>query len=592
MGISLVKRQEERTESSVRVAFYMRVSTAEQSLEGYSPDFQKAQLLDHVKRKEYRGWITRPEWHFFDVGSGSEMEGRQQLQRLMECVRRDQIDIILVWKIDRLSRNLSDLLGLFDEFSKHRVGFASMKEDLDFTGPIGRLIYQVFGALAEFERETIKLRTEEGRKASALAGNYVGTIAPYGFEAVPNPGGKGRKLQIIPHEGEIVKQVFHWFVYDHWSAHRIATELNHLKVPKGKANKSARGTAWREFTIRTMLGSEEYRGVFITNRYKLVQKKPRKHEELPREEWIIVHMPAIVDDIIYYMAQERLKETSLKRGGGGAEQYLLRSKLIEVGTGRRFVGYLSAAKTKNYRRKQYQQGPLHYRSLSIAAKPLDTFVWSTIERALTDPEGFLRLHEESSPSGLEQDKLTRSLRIAEERLSEVNAKIEKVNEDYYAKRIDDSERQNWLDRFKDERNAALDMKLASERDLGALGNYKAACDNLREVAQRFQRNSRKFTFEEQQAIVDMLVERVEILDNDDGRSAKLLLRFDPKKIASSMPGVEPDRVLLKPKTRVAGSKTVVDGASEGSGYFLFALETNVDCLGSNQFRKRVLSARI
>src|SRR5438067_326129 len=73
MGISLVKRQpaEERAPSAVRVAFYMRVSTAEQELEGYSPEFQKTQLLEHVKRKDYKGWVTRPEWHFFDVGSGS-----------------------------------------------------------------------------------------------------------------------------------------------------------------------------------------------------------------------------------------------------------------------------------------------------------------------------------------------------------------------------------------------------------------------------------------------------------------------------------------------------------------------------------------
>src|SRR4051812_14907686 len=101
MGISLIKRQpaEGRAKDEVRVAFYMRVSTAEQELEGYSPEFQKSQLLEHVKRKEYRGWVTRPEWHFFDVGSGSEMESRRQLQRLLACVRAGQVDIVLVWKI-------------------------------------------------------------------------------------------------------------------------------------------------------------------------------------------------------------------------------------------------------------------------------------------------------------------------------------------------------------------------------------------------------------------------------------------------------------------------------------------------------------
>src|SRR5437588_408167 len=112
MGISLVKPQpaEERTKAEVRVAFYMRVSTAEQELEGYSPEFQRDQLLDHVRRKDFKGWMTKPEWHFFDVGSGSEMEGRKALQRLMGMIRCGEVDLVLVWKIDRLSRSLSDLL--------------------------------------------------------------------------------------------------------------------------------------------------------------------------------------------------------------------------------------------------------------------------------------------------------------------------------------------------------------------------------------------------------------------------------------------------------------------------------------------------
>src|SRR5581483_3270553 len=251
MGISLVKKSvaEQRTKDQIRVAFYMRVSTAEQELEGYSPQFQKDQLFEHVQRKAYKGWITKPAWHFFDVGSGVEFEGRQQLQHLLDFVRAGEIDIILVWKIDRLSRSLSDLLRLFDDFSRHGVGFASSKEELDFTGPIGRLIYQVFGALAEFERETIKMRTEEGRLASALAGNYTGSVAPYGFESVPNTGGKGRKLRLIAAEADIVRQIFHWFIYDRWTPGRIADELNGMGVPKGRANKTTGGSKWLETTI-------------------------------------------------------------------------------------------------------------------------------------------------------------------------------------------------------------------------------------------------------------------------------------------------------------------------------------------------------
>src|SRR5947209_2552117 len=99
MGISLVKRPpvDERAKPTVRVALYMRVSTAEQELEGYSPQFQRDQLLEHIRRKDFKGWVTKPEWHFFEVGSGSEMEGRQGLQQMLELVRRSEVDLVLVW---------------------------------------------------------------------------------------------------------------------------------------------------------------------------------------------------------------------------------------------------------------------------------------------------------------------------------------------------------------------------------------------------------------------------------------------------------------------------------------------------------------
>jgi hypothetical protein len=121
-----------------------------------------------------------------------------------------------------------------------------------------------------------------------------------------------------------------------WTPGSIADELNRTGVPKGRANRMVGGTRWREDSVRSMLGSEEYRGVFITNRYRLVQKKPRKHEERPREEWIVVRMPAIIDDVLYCMAQERLVECSRKPRGGGGNRPFRRTQHRQ--RGRQLVG--------------------------------------------------------------------------------------------------------------------------------------------------------------------------------------------------------------------------------------------------------------
>lgn len=547
----------------VRVAFYMRVSTAEQNLSGYSPEFQLEQLNEHVKRKEYKGWHTESKWHFFDVGSGGKIEGRPNLQKLIELVKEEKVDLVLVWKIDRLSRNLSDLLELFEVMDSHGVGFASMKEDLDFTGTIGKLIFQIFGALAEFERENIRMRTEEGRKASAKSGNYVGGSVPYGYIDMPNIGAKGRKLQLVPEEAKIVKQIFEWFVYEDKNAKWITNELNKIGAPKGKASRRKKGTHWAENSVRVMLSYEEYRGVYITNRYKLIAKNPRRYEERPKEEWILVRIPPILDDMLFYMAQEKLKRTAAKPGkGGGVEQYLLRGKLMETSTGRGFVGYLSAKNTKNYRRKQFKAEGKHYPSLSIAAKPLEDFVWKHIETAIFDPEGFLRLHQENDLRTAREAELSKQLETYEDALTTANQKIERVKSDFYDGKIEEAERGEWLAKYEDQREGAFEGKQNAERELTRLASYEIACDHLREFSAKFEKGIKSFTFDQKRKIMDMLVERVEITEGDP-RTANVLLRFDPKEIASRIPGIEPSMLKRKPKKEDMNSVFDGNGGRQG-----------------------------
>ena len=511
----------------IRVAFYMRVSTAEQKLEGYSPEFQLQQLNEHVKRKEYKGWYTETKWHFFDVGSGGKIEGRPNLQKLIELVKEEKVDLVLVWKIDRLSRNLSDLLELFETMDTHGVGFASMKEDLDFTGTIGKLIFQIFGALAEFERENIRMRTEEGRKASAKAGNYVGGSIPYGYVDLPNPGGKGRGEQ------------------------------------KGKASRFKGSLKWHENTLRVMLSYEEYRGIYITNRYKLIAKNPRKYEERPKEEWILVRIPPIIDDMLFYMAQEKLKRTAAKPGkGGGTEQYLLRGKLMELPSGRGFVGYLSAKDTKNYRRKQYKEEGKYFPSISVAAKPLEDFVWKHIETAIFDPDGFLRLHNKNDLRREREAALIKQLQTYEDALSVANRKIDRVKSDFYDGKIEESERAEWLAKYEDQREGAFEGKKKAGLELNRLASYAIACDHLHEFSAKFEKGIKSFTFDQKRKIMDMLVERVEIAEGDP-RTANVLLRFDPKEIAARIPGVEP--ALLKNKPKKADMRSVFNASGGRQG---------------------------
>lgn len=519
----------------LRVAFYGRVSTQEQSLEGYSPQFQQEQLQEHLKRKDYKGWFTKHEWHFFDVGSGSEYEERKDLQRLLGLVRKKEIDLVLVWKIDRLSRNLSDLLNLFEEMDKYGVGFASVKEDLDFTGAIGKLIFQIFGALAEFERENIKMRTEEGKKASAMQGNYVGGSIPYAYEALKNSNGKGKKLRLIKGEAAVVKQIFEWFAYERKPVTWITKMLNDTGVPKSRGNSRATTKRWHDSTVIQMLRNEIYRGAYITNRLRLISRKPEQYEERPQAQWIYTQVDAAIDDVLFYTAQERLEKRRLyaSQGGGGKERYMLRGKLWDMETGRKFVGYTMGIGTKHYRRKQFYRGEHRVPNMSVAGGMLEDIVWGLMQKALNEPEAFLALHKTSGSTEVTEG-LGAQLRSAEDELSAMNARIEKARLLLYEDGNNESNIREDIAKFEGQRDMLFSEKKRLETELTKQSQYQLACEHLRYFSFKYKDMS-SFSYEEKQKLIDMFVERIEIYSSGKERSMKVYYRFDPKAVSGAIP---------------------------------------------------------
>lgn len=233
-----VRSVERTVEKPVRVAAYVRVSTDEQLSSGYGIEMQVDSLLSLINdyKGKHNGWTIDWERHYFcdDGKSGADLE-RPAFKRMMKCVKAGEIDLIVVYKIDRLSRNLSHLLNFFEEIQSHGASFFSLKENVDFSGAIGKLTFQIFGALAEFERETIRTRTAEGKIASARMGNFVKNGPPYGYMKVPNKiMAKGSVLEIVPEERVWVERVFEWFVYEGKNYADIARILTETGVPKGR----------------------------------------------------------------------------------------------------------------------------------------------------------------------------------------------------------------------------------------------------------------------------------------------------------------------------------------------------------------------
>jgi len=156
----------------MKVAIYTRVSTDEQASEGYSLQVQEEFLKDHVQKY---GWeVYHPNGAgsiYTDEMSGYKLE-RPGLQRMMEDARNKKFDMILVYKIDRLSRRLKDLENIRTELEEYDVHLKSATEPFDTTDSSGRLMFQQLGAFAEFERSRIKERVFPGMVKGVQNGNW------------------------------------------------------------------------------------------------------------------------------------------------------------------------------------------------------------------------------------------------------------------------------------------------------------------------------------------------------------------------------------------------------------------------------------
>jgi len=149
-----------------RVALYARVSTADK---GQDPEVQLSELREYCER---RGWKISRE--YVDRGISGSRESRPELDQLMVDARRRQFDALAVWKIDRLGRSLKHLVMTLAELDSLGVAFISLKDNLDLSTPSGRLMFQIIGAMGEFEKALIQERVRAGLKYARAKGKRLG----------------------------------------------------------------------------------------------------------------------------------------------------------------------------------------------------------------------------------------------------------------------------------------------------------------------------------------------------------------------------------------------------------------------------------
>lgn len=151
---------------SARVAIYARVSTTNH---GQDAGLQTRDLRQFA---EASGWQLADE--YVDAGVSGAKDSRPELNRLMADAKRRRFDVVLVWKLDRFGRSLRHLVNALAEFESLGIAFVSLSDNLDLTTASGRLMFNIIGAMAEFERELIRERVKAGMKNAKAKGTRIG----------------------------------------------------------------------------------------------------------------------------------------------------------------------------------------------------------------------------------------------------------------------------------------------------------------------------------------------------------------------------------------------------------------------------------
>ena len=508
----------------MKIALYARVSTNRQ-MQSQSIEQQIERLHEAVA--QHSDWELAPEYIYRDDGYSGARLNRPGLDRLRDAASMAAFELVLVTAPDRLARKYVHQVLLIEELKKLGCDIQFLERPMQDDDPHDQLLLQIRGAVAEYERNLIAERMRRGRQAKLRAGTLLPwTRAPYGYILDPERPRDPSRVRIDPVKANIVRQIFAWYtdmeipVSLHW----VVRKLNEQQIPTPRGVKR-----WNPSTVRGILHSPTYIGIAYSGRTRPVPARQRKSALLPvgrgqsiqpntPEEWIVVSVPAIIDQEIFDAAQSRLdKNRNMARRNNKSHEYLLRG-LVSCGqchlssTGRsqgKYHYYKCRGRTDVHRAAKGDRCIARY----VPSPALDKLVWQDLCRIVADPD--LITHEleraqagEWLPQALQAKRNTvrqalASLERQQERLLEVYLAEIIMRDEFERKRQELIRTQNGLQ----QQLRQLEHQAQKQIETLTLAN------NIQEFCQRIQPTLDNLNFEQRRQLVELLIDRV-IVDDE------------------------------------------------------------------------------
>ena len=365
----------------------IRVSTVRQ-LEGTSPEKQLEKIHNLAKNQ---GYLISDENTWMIAESGAKQD-RLGFKQALEATQRGGITRLYVFSIDRLGRNLTDLLIFLRQMEDLEIEvWSADKEEIlqedDF-------LVQILGAVASLERRQIFQRTQDGLVRAIKEGKFPGGIIAYGYELNHDT----KRLEVNEEEAKVIRMMFDWTVRERVSCTIIADRLNAMHIPthyikderkihyRGKRVPKKTTGLWRSGRIRNMLKNPAYYGEFMYGKRSTKKGRPL----------IKGFSPAIVSKEVYEDAQKVLLNNRLFNPEKPRRNYLLRG-LIRCGNcGKAYCGSVSKVGPNRSKEKRYYRcnGVTQWRKLgcpkcsakSLVADEIEGIVWADVQGYIMNPD--------------------------------------------------------------------------------------------------------------------------------------------------------------------------------------------------------------
>mgnify|MGYP004480712275 FL=1 len=513
------------SQEKTKVYTYTRVSTAMQ-IDGYSLDAQKVRMKAYADFNDYQ--IVG---EYEDAGkSGKSIEGRASFCRMMEDIKsgKDGVAYVLVFKLSRFGRNAADVLSTLQVMQDFGVNLICVEDGIDSSKDAGKLMISVLSAVAEIERENIRVQTMEGRIQKAREGRWNGGFAPYGYRLVDGV------LQINEDEAPAIRTIFEQYVNTDTGANGLSKYLETHGFQK-LARQNGTSPLFSATLIRAILKNPVYCGKIAFGRRKLekIHGTRNEYHQVPQENYLLVDglHEGIVSEELWNAAQVKLLAQSKRYepvNRSKTEQAHLLSALVKCpvcgagmysnkctkrkkdGTPYKSFSYYSC------KHRKMQRGQKCDFNKQIQEEVLDNAVVEVIIKLVSNPK-FAAMMQEKINSKVDTTAIEQEIAAAEKQLrqyysvkSKIMEEIDTLDPDdrhYIIRKSDLDERlYKMYDKIEEAENNLMDARAKKQ----AIEADKITGDNIYKVLVCFEKLYNVMNPLERKKLMEHLISEIQI----------------------------------------------------------------------------------